>query len=203
MKLYDSIGPNPHTVRMFMAEKGIELEKQTVDLRSGENREGAYLKVNPRGQCPALEIDNGQVITEITAICEYLDDIQPDPPLIGTTPDERGETRMWVRRIDLTICEPMGAGFRFSDGLKMFENRIRCLPEAADGLKAIARDNLAWLEEKMTGKTWITGDRFTLADVLLYCFLVFGERVGQGLDDSHPQLQGWFKRCSERPSASA
>ena len=131
MKMYNSIGPNPRMVRMFMAEKGVTVDKVEVDLRGGENRREPYAtKVNPAGQCPALELDDGTVIAEITAICEYLDEIKKDTPsLIGDTPAERATTRMWTRRIDLNIVEPAANGFRFSDCLKLFENRIRCIPQ--------------------------------------------------------------------------
>ena len=147
MKLYNSIGPNPRMVRMFMAEKGFDVPKVDVDLMGGENRREAYTKVNPAGQCPALELDDGTVLAEITAICEYVDEKKKDTPsLIGDTPEERAKTRMWTRRIDLNIAEPALNGFRFSQGLKLFENRIRCIPEAADGLKATAQDKLKWLD---------------------------------------------------------
>ena len=151
MKLYNSIGPNPRMVRMFMAEKGFDVPKVDVDLRGGENRREPYAtKVNPAGQCPALELDDGTVLAEITAICEYVDEKKKDTPsLIGDTPEERAKTRMWTRRIDLNIVEPALNGFRFSQGLKLFENRVRCIPEAADGLKATAQDKLKWLDGLM------------------------------------------------------
>src|ERR1700742_1542007 len=133
MKLYDSIGPNPRIVRMFMAEKDIIMPKQTVDLRGGENRQEAHLKRNPHGQMPTLELDDGSYLSEITAICEYLEEKKPSPPMIGSTPEERAECRMWTRRVDLNICEPMANGFRYSLGLRMFQNRIVCVPEAAGG----------------------------------------------------------------------
>jgi glutathione S-transferase len=140
MKFYNSIGPNPRMVRMFMAEKGFEVPKVEVDLRGGENRREPYLKVNPSGQCPALELDDGTILAEITAICEYVDEKKKDTPsLIGDTPEERAKTRMWTRRIDLNIVEPALNGFRFAEGLKLFESRIRCMPQAADDLKATAR----------------------------------------------------------------
>ncbi len=113
MKLYDSIGPNPRIVRMFMAEKGIEIPKQTVDLRGGENRQADHLKRNPHGQMPTLELDDGSYLSEITAICEYLEEKKPEPALIGTTPEQRAECRMWTRRVDLNICEPLANGYRF------------------------------------------------------------------------------------------
>src|SRR5258708_12949840 len=89
MKLYDSIGPNPRIVRMFIAEKGIEMPKQSVDLRGGENRQEAHLKRNPHGQMPTLELDDGSYLSEITAICEYLEEKQPQPAVTGTTPAHR------------------------------------------------------------------------------------------------------------------
>ena len=203
MKLYQSVGPNPAVVKMFIAEKGIDVPRETFDVRGGENREGAYLKINPRGQSPALVTDSGQLITEITAICEYLEELHPSPALIGTTPEERGETRMWTRRIDLGICEPLANGFRYSEGLKMFEPRMRVLPEAADGLKACAQDILGWLDGQMAGKTWLCGDRFTLADILLFCFLDFGGNVGQKINPDHSNIAADYARCKERPSSSA
>src|SRR5258708_31838617 len=159
MKLYNSIGPNPRMVRMFMAEKGFDIPKVEVDLRGGENRREPYAsKVNPAGQCPALELDDGTVLAEITAICEYVDEKKKDTPsLIGDTPEERARTRMWTRRIDLNIVEPGVNGFRFSHGLKRFKDRIRCIPEAAHGLKTTAHDNLKCLHGPVGAKPFVTG----------------------------------------------
>ena len=203
MKLYTSVGPNPRVVKMFLAEKGLEIPRVEVDLRGGENRQAPYnVKINPAGQTPALELDDGSVLTEITAICEYLEEKQPSPPLIGTTAEERATTRMWMRRADLKVCEPMANGFRFAEGLPLFENRLRCLPEAAPGLKAIARDGESWLEANFQGP-WLAGARFTLADILLFAFLDFGGMVGQPLDPDLPKLGDWFGRVKARESAAA
>lgn len=203
MKLHTSIGPNPRVVKMFLAEKGLKLDLVTVDLMGGENRREPYnSSVNPAGQTPALELDDGSYVTEITAICEYLEERQPSPPLIGKTAEERAATRMWTRRVDLKVCEPMANGFRFAEGLPLFQNRMRCLPEAAPGLKAVARDGLEWLEAQFTGP-WIAGDRFTLADVLLFSFVDFGGTVGQPLDPAFSKLTDWFSRVKARPSVAA
>jgi glutathione S-transferase len=203
MKLYDSIGPNPKTVRMFMAEKGIELPKVTVDLPGGENRQAAYGAKNPAGTTPALELDDGTVLAEITAICEYLDEIKPGTSLIGKTPEERAETRMWTRRIDLYILEPMANGIRWSDGLKFFEKRIRCIPQAASDLKLLAQEKLVWLDGLMTGRTFVCGARFTLADVLLFAFLDFFAGRGQPIDPELKNISAWYERVKARPSAAA
>ena len=203
MKLYDSVGPNPHVVRMFIAEKGIEIPTETVDIMAGANRKPAYLAKNPSGGSPALELDDGSVLAEITAICEYLEERFPATPLLGSTAEERAETRMWTRRVDLGICEPLTNGFRFSEGLPMFESRMRCLPEAADGLKAIAKDKLIWLDGLLGDNTFICGDRFTLADIMLYCFVTFGAAVGQPLPEDCTKIAAWLERVGPRPSASA
>ena len=203
MKLYQSIGPNPRVVNMYLAEKGIDLPRAPIDLMGGENRKEPYLSVNPAGQTPALELDDGSVITEITNICEYLEELHPEPSLVGKTPEQRAQTRMWTRRIDLNICEPLANGFRFSQGLAMFQPRMRCLPEAADGLKAIAQDKITWLDGLMAGKTFVVGDRLTLADILLFCFLDFGVAVGQPLNPQNKNIAAWFERVKARPSAAA
>lgn len=203
MLFYNSIGPNPRVVRMFIAEKGLTIPSVQIDLMRGENRKEPYLSKNPHGQMPALELDDGTTVCEITAICEYLEDVNPKPPLIGSTPAEKAEVRMWVRRIDLNICEPLTAGFRFSQGLQLFKDRIITIPEAADGFKRIARDRIKWLDGQMTGREFVCGNRFTLADIMLFAFLDFGGQVGQPLEPENAAIANWFARIKARPSAAA
>jgi glutathione S-transferase len=203
MKLYNSLGPNPRLVRMFMLEKGIEIPAVEIDIMAGANRRPPYTDANPSGQMPALELDDGSVIAETVAICEYLEDIQSSPVLIGSTPEERAETRMWVWRVELNVAEPMANGFRYAEGLAMFKDRVHVIPQAADDLKATAREKLAWLDGLMAGKDFLAGDRFTLADVILYCFVDFAAGVGQPRDPALENLEGWFARVSARPSAEA
>lgn len=203
MKFYNSIGPNPRVVKMFMAERDISVPFEEVDIMGAANRQAPYLSKNPAGQLPCLELDDGAVLSEITAICEYLDEKEGQSSLIGKTPEERAETRMWTRRVDLGICEPLANGFRFSEGLQMFQERMRCVPEAADGLKAIAQDKIAWLDKQMEGKDYIAGKRMTLADILLFCFLDFGTQVGQPLKPENKNIMAWYERMKARPSAEA
>ena len=205
MKLYNSVGPNPHVVRMFMAEKGLDLPKVDVDIRGGDNRKAPYnSEVNVAGQTPALALEDGATITEITVICEYLEEKHPTPALIGATAEERAETRMWTRRVDLNICEPLANGFRAAEGRPMFESRMKLVgAEGAAELKAIARDRILWLDGQIAGKAWIAGDRFTLADILLYCFLTFGGMVGQPMPDEAANIKAWHARVAARPSAAA
>jgi len=201
VKLHNGIGPNPRVVRIFLAEKGIDVPLVPVDLLGGENRREPYLSKNPAGQLPCLELDDGRFLSEITAICEYLEEKKPEPALVGRTPEERAVTRMWVRRLDLNIIEPLANGFRYAEGLPIFRDRIHVIPQAAADLKAIAREKLAWLDGQLCGP-WIVGDRFTLADVLLFAFLEFGAQVGQKLDEKLLALADWYGRVEARESVA-
>lgn len=205
MLFFNSIGPNPRVVRMFMAERGIEgIPTETIDLRGGENRREPFLSKNPSGQCPALALDDGSILAEITAICEYLDEVGPaGKTLIGATPEERAATRMWTRRIDLNIVEPMANGFRFSDGLKLFENRIRCIPQAADDLKLTAQEKLTWLDGLIAGRPFICGDKVTLADILLFAFVDFFAGIKQPINQDNKNIVAWYDRMKALPSAAA
>ena len=203
MRFYTSVGPNPRVVKMFMLEKGVELEQVQVNLMAGENRQEPHLKRNPAGQMPTLELDNGEFVSEITAICEYLDEKFPGPSLVGDTPEERANTRMWTRRIDLNICEPMGSGFRYGPGLPLFQSRIRTIPQAAEDFCALAQEKIAWLDGLIGGREFIAGDKITLADILLYCFLEFGAQVGQPVNPDNRNIVAWLERMRARPSAAA
>ena len=203
MRMYNSLGPNPRCVRIFMAEKGITLDTIEVDILGAENRQGPYTDKNPGGQMPSIELDNGSILAETTAICEYLEDTQPSPALIGSTPEEKAETRMWQRRIELQITEHMYNGFRYAEGLDMFKDRMHCLPEAAAGLKEIVQEKLAWLDGLMEGKQFIVGERFTLADIILYCAFDFGAGVGQKISPDLKNLTAWFARVDGRASAAS
>jgi len=203
MKLLNSFGPNPRMVRMFMNEKGIDLDRVEHDLMAAENRKPPYTDKNPGGQMPALELDDGTVLAETVVICDYLEELHPTPALIGSTAEERAEARMWCRRIEQKITENMYAGFRFAEGLGLFKDRMRCIPEAADGLKASAQDGLAWLDGLMKGKQFLCGDRLTVGDLVLYCCIDFAAGVGQKIEPSLANASAWFARMDARPSAKA
>tara|TARA_B100001778_G_scaffold110116_1_gene90116 strand:+ start:144 stop:755 length:612 start_codon:yes stop_codon:yes gene_type:complete len=203
MKLYNSIGPNPHVVRMFVQELGVELETVEVDLMAGENRQEDHLTRNPSGQMPTLELDNGDFISEITVICDYLDELQGYTDLMGKTSEARAETRMWTRRIDLQIVEPLTNGFRFSEGHDFFKDRLRLIPQAADDLKTLAQERITWLDGQIEDKQFICGDRFSLADIMFYCFLNFGTTVGQPLNEDNKNVVNLYNKIHSRPSASA
>ena len=203
MKLYNSMGPNPKVVRMFMTEAGIECERHELDVVGGENRQSDFLERNPTGTSPALELDDGTVISEITAICEYMAENSGGSSLIGETPEERAVIRMWSRRIDLAIAENLTNGFRYSEGLSFFEGRITTIPEAAASLKALAQEKITWLDGLLADKEFVTGDSFSFADILLFSFLEFGAQVGQPLNEKNKNIMAWYERVNASPSSTA
>ncbi len=202
LRLYDSFGMNPRTLRFFLLEKGIVLPRREVDILGAENREPAFLELNPAGQTPALELPDGTVVSETAAICEYLEELHPDPALIGATPEERAVTRMWWRRAEINICHPMVQGFYYAEGLELFQSRIRCLPEAADGIKERARDGMRWIDGLIEHE-WLAGERFTVADICLYCYVDQLCDAGQPIPPDCTRLRAWYSRVGARPAAEA
>jgi len=201
MKFYNSLGPNPRLVRMFMLEKGMSIDTEEVDIMAGQNRQEPYLSKNPWGELPCLETDDGQVIAETTAICEYLEELQPDPALIGSNAEERANTRMWLRRVELHATGPMTDAFRSGAGKAMFEGRRHLVPHAVDDWAAIGQEGLAKLDAAIAGRTFLAGEFLSLADIYAYCLLDFAAAVGQPMAPSNSNVLAWFERVGSRPSA--
>lgn len=198
MKLYHSIGPNPRLVRLFAVAKGLSLPLHEIDILAGENRQPEYLRVNPTGTTPVLELDDGVCIAETIAICEYLEELYPEPVLIGQTPQERADTRMWLRRVEQMIVQPMTSGFRGAEGLELFQNRVVCYPEVSERYKQDARSGWLWLEAQLAdGRSHICGERMTVVDVFLLSFAEFGEAVGQPLPEQCLRLHQWLTGMQE------
>jgi glutathione S-transferase len=187
-------------VRFFLLEKGIDIPRYEIDLFLGENRDEEFLKLNPSGQTPALELDDGTILAEAPAICEYIEEVRSDPPLIGAEPQERAVNRMWWRRVELNICQPMIMGYYFGEGLELFRTRMRCIPQAADGMKERARDGMRWLERQLT-QQWIAGPRFSVADICLYGYLDELADKGQPIPADCTNVRRWFDAVSRRPAA--
>ena len=145
---------------MFMAEKGIDMPKQTVDLRGGENRQADISSVTRMARCRHSNSMMAAYLSEITAICEYLEEKNPKPAMIGSTPEERAECRMWTRRVDLNICEHACQRLSLRRRPEVFRKADSCAPEASPGLKMIAANRLQWLNGQMAGKEYLCGKRF-------------------------------------------
>ena len=162
---------------------------------AGENRQDDHLARNPHGQMPALELDDGAISPRSLAICEYLEDTNPKPAADRHQPEGKGRSAHVDAPHRPQHLEPMANGFRFSQGLPLFKDRIVTVPEAADGLKKIAQDRLKWLDGQMAGREFLCGKRFTLADILLFCFLDFGAQVGQPLNPENKNVCGLVRPC--------
>jgi glutathione S-transferase len=204
VKLYDSIGPNPKMVRMFAAEKGFVFSQtETVDIMTGANRQAPYLDKNPAGGMPSVELDDGTIVSETIAICELIEETKPEPVLIGSTPEQRAETRMWLRRVEWKIIQPLTDGFRNGPGIQLFESRMRTDASVAPFFVGVAQDGFEWLDKQMAGRDTIVPGRFSLADVALYAIAEFGVSVGQTIDPALKNVSAWFDKVKERDSAQA
>ena len=203
MKLHSSLGPNPRLVRMFLIEKGIEATRIHYDIVGGENRKSAELTAkNPLQTLPVLELDDGTLLTESWTICEYLEEVQPEPNLIGRTALERAEVRRLVRWFDQDVVVPMTMGFRGGAGRPMFEPRMSVVsPAAANELTALANEKFVWLDGQLGSRDHLALDRFTLADLIVFCFIQFGFTVGWKLPEGTDNLARLVEQTGQRASA--
>ena len=202
MKVYElRRAPNARRVRMFLAEKGIEMEYQQVDLGAGENLAPAFLTKNPAGRIPVLELDDGTCLSETLAICRYFEELQPEPNLFGSTALERATIEMWSRFIEFNLWLPTGMAFRHITGF--YKDRERVFPEWGEEGKQQAQIWFDKLDARLAEVPYIAGERFTIADILALCTIDFGKVVGLRITPKQPHLQDWHDRVSARSSAQA
>jgi len=202
MKLYDSaVAPNPRRVRIFLAEKGIDVPTVAVDIVKAENRQPAFLAKNPLGGVPILELDDGTIISESTAICRYFEELKPDPPLMGTDGRDRAIVEMWLRRIEFEVAFPIMQTFRNTH--VFFKDRIPQVPEWGAVCKRRAIQQLAWLDGELADRPFVAGDRYTIADITLLIGVDFGRVSDIRIDPEHKNLTRWYGEVSSRPSAKA
>ncbi|MGB3711563.1 MAG: glutathione S-transferase family protein [Erythrobacter sp.] len=207
-KLHSSLGPNPRLVRMFMVEKGLEegkdFERVHYDIISGENRKDAeYNRRNPQGTLPMLELGDGTALTESWPICEYLEEVHPQPNLLGGTATERAEVRKWARLFDQEIVVPMTMGFRATGGRPMFEPRMSVVSESAGSeLTDMANGKWRQFDGLLGDKNHFALGRFTFADLIVFCFANFGFTVGWKLPEGTDNLARFIETHNERESAA-
>ena len=193
--------PNPRRVRIFLAEKGIELPETRIDMRKREHKSEEFRAKNSMGQLPTLELDDGTCISETVAICRYFEAIQPDPPLFGTTPVEQALVEMWVRRIEFTVMTPVGMYWRHAHPLTAaLLTQYKDFGESNAATYAGAQK---WLDRELNGKPFVAGDIYTIADICLQSTVDFAGWIGLELDPQFTHLKAWHDRVSARPSANA
>lgn len=202
MKLYETrTTPNSRRVRVFLAEKGIEVETVQVDLTSMENRSEGFLAKNPLGKVPVLELDDGTFLSESAAICRYFEDLQPSPPLFGTSPQEKAEIEMWHRRMELDLAVPIMHVFQNSHAF--FKDRIEQLPDYAERCRKTATESMFWIDGVLADRSFIAGDEYTVADIVALIGIDFGRVSGIKIEDELTHLKRWHEEVSARPSAKA
>ncbi len=186
--------PNPRRVRMFLAAKGLDIPATNLSLMKREHKSAETLARNPRGQVPFLELDDGRVIAETVAICRYLDELHPEPPLFGTTPFERAETDMWIRRVETALGTPVSLVWQH--GHPMTAALVNQIPAMADQARQRAGEAYAWFDGQLAERQWLAGDRLTMADIVLLSIVDFGGFIGLGLPEALPALRGWHDRAT-------
>ena len=203
MKLYDlPASPNTRRVRIFIAEKNLEIEMIPIDMMSGENKTEEYLAKNPLGRMPLLELDDGTCIAESIAICRYLENEFPDPPLFGTTSLEKAMTEMWQRRMEFQFLNPLIDIFRNTH--EMWKDRIVQIPQVAEIASEGVKEQMVWLNQELEGKEYITGDGYSVADITAQCAFVMGKAaVGIRIPEDLSNLDAWWSRVTSRPTARA
>jgi glutathione S-transferase len=200
MKLYDSqMAPNPRRVRIFLAEKGVTIPTEQVDIAGAVNRGDAFRQKNPLGGVPVLELDDGTCLAESVAICRYIEELHPSPPLLGTDARDRAIVEMWQRRMELEIFGPISQVFR--NGHPFFAGRITQVPAWADACRTHAEASLAWLDRELADRAFVAGERYTIADITALCGIDFGRVSKIRIAPEHANLMRWHAAVSARPSA--
>ena len=203
MKLYDSgRAPNPRRVRIFLAEKGVEVELVPVDLAKLEQKSADFTRINPRQRVPALVLDDGTVICETMAICRYLEALKPEPNLFGATPTEQGLVEMWQRRVELELLYPIMFVLRHTNpGMAQVE--VPQVPEWGEANRPKVMAYLEFLNIELADRAYIAGDRFTVADITAMVALDFMRVIKVEVPEGYAHLRRWKSVVSERPSAKA
>mgnify|MGYP002528374840 CR=1 FL=1 len=205
MKLYTFAGaPNPRRVHIYLAEKGIDVPFEKVDIMKRENRTPEFIRrVNSMGSLPVLELDDGTHIAESIAICRYFEALHPDPPLFGTSPLERGMVEMWIRRIELNFMMPVGMVWVHGSPLTKAVVKQQ-IPEMAELNRDVVRSYFKFLDRHLEENDFLAGDGFSVADIVALTTMEFAARLND-LPHSEEQknLSRWYDAVSARPSATA
>ncbi len=202
MKLYDSqMAPNPRRVRVFLAEKKLEVPVSPVDLGERQNATPEFLAMNPLGRVPVLELDDGSYLAESVAICRYFEGTRPDPPLFGVNPQDCAVVEMWQRRMEFEVLSNIAGCFRNTHDY--FKGRIQQVPEYGELCRETALKRLIWLDEVLADRTFIAGDRYSIADITALVGIDFGRVTGIRLQPDQKNLARWHELVSARDSARA
>ena len=202
MKLYDDkVAPNPRRVRIFLAEKGIDIPVEQVPVADNAHKTDTYRAINPLSLVPALELDDGRKLCESVAICRYLESLHPEPNLLGVDAFEQAKIEQWNRHMEFEVLLPIAQTFR--NGHAFWKGRIPQSPEWAEISRKASHKRLAWLNEELAERPYIAGERFTIADITALVGIDFGRISKIRISEEEPHLKRWYDEVSARPSAKA
>lgn len=202
MKLYnDKLAPNPRRVRIFLAEKGIDVPTEDIAIMKGQHKTPEHRARNAFGQLPVLELDDGTHISESVAICRYFEELNPEPPLMGATPKEKALVDMWQRQIEFNLFMPVAMTFRHTHpAMGALETQIVPWGELN---KERAHKSLHWLDQSLAGKEFVTGRNFSIADITAMCAIDFGRIWRFAIPAELENAKRWYAAVAARPSAKA
>jgi glutathione S-transferase len=196
---YFIVAPNPTRVRLYLAEKGIEIEQVLVNLREGEHKSPEHLARNRFGKLPVLELDDGSYLTESAAIMEYLDELHPDPPLLGRTPEERARGRDRHRICDVGVLMNIGRAVHATNS----PMGLPPCPEVAESARETMVPALEFLDERLAAHAFVDGARPGMADCTLFAGLGFGQVFGVTPEGSYPNIDRWRGDFAQRESVKS
>ncbi len=203
MKFYDSkIAPNPRRVRMFLAEKGVEIDTVEIDFMKGETKSPEYRKIAPNAMVPALVLDDGTVLQESVAICRYLESLYPEPNLMGTDGLEQAQIEMWQRKMEFELFLPMAHTFRHTHPIAAPLEKKQC-KDWGERQREIATRRIRILDGELAERPFVAGERFTIADITAFIAFTNFKFVGFEIGPEQENVLRWFREVKKRPSASA
>lgn len=202
MKIYESrIAPNPRRVRIYLAEKGIEVPFEEIDIMKLDCKTDEFTAKNPMQRIPVLELDDGTTISESVAICRYFEEQNPEPPMFGTGPLERAQVEMWNRRAELNLFLPISSAFRHTNPA-MVELEVPQVSAWGEANQPKIDEALALLDDELKGREFIAGDNYSIADITAICAIDFMRVLGRKLD-TQENLIRWREAMKARPSYAA
>jgi glutathione S-transferase len=193
--------PNPRRVRIFLAEKGVELPETPLNLMAREHKSPDHRARNSLGQVPTLVLDDGTAISETVAICRYLDELHPEPPMFGETPLQRALTDMWIRRIEFVVMNPVGMFWRHAH--PRTAALLTQYKDFGESNREAYASGLRWLDRELAERPFIAGESYGMADICALTTVDFADWIGLPLPDEFANVKAWRARVSARPSASA
>ena len=203
MKIYNHpLAPNPRRVRVFVAEKGLKIPYEDIDLLNDQQHTPEFLAKNPAGSVPVLELDDGSHLAESVAICRYLEGLHPEPNLFGKDNREQAFVEQWNRRMELNFFAPLGAAFQHTS--PMFAQRLKQIPEYGAAQLARAEAQMEWIDRQLEDREFMAGSRYTIADITALVATDLGVAMaGLKLNPACKNFVRWHQTVSSRPSAKA